>query len=117
MGKEMLGLARLLNEAPEHDPNRFGPAKSFQFGMPGVAPGVAQGAQLYLMNIAHSIASQCRATNTGLRSVMPQARSRSKSVSDVASMAAHPSWRQQEWEILLADTAKTLGLQQKLVQS
>lgn len=94
--REMQGLARLLNEAPEHDPSRFGPAKSARSSVPGVAPSVAQSAQLYLMNIAQSIAPHC-----GWSQV---------------TQLAQPRWKQQEWEILLTDTARTLGLSQHVVR-
>lgn len=89
--REMQALARLLNEAPAHDPSRFGPGKSSRSWVPGVAPSVAQSAQLYLMNIAQSIAPHC-------------------------GEAAAPRWRDQEWDTLLTDTARTLGLSKAVVQ-
>ena len=59
--REMQSLARILNEAPE-DPtvsSRFPTKRGL---LTGVAPSVAQSAQLYLMNIAQSIAPFCNST-------------------------------------------------------
>lgn len=121
--REMQGLARVLNEAPEHDPNRFGPAtrRSLVPGAPGVAPSVAQSAQLYLMNIAQSIAPHCSWSPAG---VMPKTIvdgpiiGRQRAFSDGTPAAVtRPRWRYDEWETLLTDTAKTLGLTRNVVQS
>eukprot|EP00439_Symbiodinium_sp_Y106_P020314 s1978_g2.t1 len=60
----MQALSRILNEAPDQDPNRFVPGGRPQ--VPGVAPSVAQSAQLYLMNIAQSIAPYCNWSLNGL---------------------------------------------------
>jgi len=94
---EMQNLARLLNEAPEADPAQFGPATTSRHVLPGVAPSVAHSAQLYLMNIAQSIAPHYRAKSL-------QGRARSPRLGE-------------EWETLLVDTAKTLGLPRDAVGS
>jgi len=122
--QEMQGLARLLNEAPsEHDPSRFGPAKSARSLVPGVAPSVAQSAHLYLMSVAQSIAEHCGPGFAGVRGGAVW-RPETSTEHEEASAAAAPGqqqqqpplWRQQEWETLLTDTARTLGLQRSLVQ-
>eukprot|EP00927_Polykrikos_kofoidii_P051828 TRINITY_DN45614_c0_g1_i1.p1 TRINITY_DN45614_c0_g1~~TRINITY_DN45614_c0_g1_i1.p1 ORF type:complete len:608 (-),score=104.45 TRINITY_DN45614_c0_g1_i1:68-1891(-) len=99
--REMHELARMLNEAPEHDPSRFGPVKSSRSSVPGVAPSVAQSAQLYLANIAQSIAPHfgSRATHGGV------------------AFSGPPRRRQAEWETLLVDSARTLGLPRSVVQA
>lgn len=86
---EMQRLATLLNEAPESDPSRFGPAKTRSL-MAGVAPSVTRSAQLYLMNIAQSIAPHGGAAS---------------------------SRRGPLWDILLTDSARALGLSRHVVQS
>lgn len=111
--REMQALARLLNEAPDHDPSRFGPAKSARSPVPGVAPSVAQSAQLYLMNIAQCIAPH---SEWNTRSV-PRGGGRPRSLSEGESVATPVRWRQQEWDTLLIDTARTLGLSRSVVQS
>jgi len=95
---EMQNLARLLNEAPEADPAQFGPATTSRHVLPGVAPSVAHSAQLYLMNIAQSIAPHYRA-----KSLQGRARS--------------PRLGGDEWDTLLVDTARTLGLPRDAVGS
>mmetsp|Transcript_101336 Transcript_101336/g.180114 ORF Transcript_101336/g.180114 Transcript_101336/m.180114 type:complete len:533 (-) Transcript_101336:112-1710(-) len=105
--REMQGLARVLNEAPEHDPSRWGPATRRSL-VPGVAPSVAQSAQLYLMNIAQSIAPHCSWSAGGIVPRRPQG--------DTVSQA-RPRWQAEEWETLLTDTARTLGLSKNVVQS
>eukprot|EP00435_Cladocopium_sp_Y103_P054454 s1854_g17.t1 len=99
--REMQSLARILNEAPE-DPSRSS-KRSGCHGMgmgPNVAPSVAQSAQLYLMNIAQSIAAYCNfvspATPRGRRTL---------------------DTRGKEWETLLTDTARTLGLSRAVVHA
>lgn len=92
--REMQNLAARLNLAPEKrsDPAAFGPAKSTsRFTVPGVAPSVAQSAQVYILNIAQAIAPYFVAG---------------------ASEAGMPDapWRQEDWESLVSDTARTLGL-------
>jgi len=105
--REMQGLARLLNEAPEHDPSRFGPAKSAQRALvPGVAPSVAQSAQMYLVNIAQSVAQHCGGRLRQLAAEHGEA----------SPVAALLRWRPQEWETLLVDTSRTLGLSRAVVQ-
>jgi serine/threonine protein kinase len=89
---EMQRLATLMNEAPDHDPSRFGPAKTRSL-MAGVAPSVTRSAQLYLMNIAQSIAPH-----------------------HGASAASHPR-RSQHWDLLLMDSARSLGLSTGAVQT
>jgi len=112
---EMQELARLLNEAPEHDPSRFGPAKSSRPAVPGVAPSAAQSAQLYLANIAQSIVPY-----HGSGGLPRGSRSRSLSDGDSASRAtaAPGSLRpgHAEWETLITDAARTLGLPRNVVQ-
>merc|ERR1712129_276308 len=94
---EMLNLARLLNEAPAADPAQFGPATTSRHKLPGVAPSVAHSAQMYLMNIAQSIAPHYRAKSL-------RGRTRSLCLGE-------------EWETLLVDTARTLGLPRDAVGS
>mmetsp|Transcript_88184 Transcript_88184/g.175105 ORF Transcript_88184/g.175105 Transcript_88184/m.175105 type:complete len:629 (+) Transcript_88184:180-2066(+) len=94
---EMQNLARLLNEAPEADPAQFGPATTSRHALPGVAPSVAHSAQVYIMNIAQSIAPHYRATSH-------RGRARSPCLGE-------------EWETLLVDTARTLGLPRDAVGS
>lgn len=118
--REMQGLSRLLNEAPEHDPTHFGPAGN-RAQVPGVAPAVAQSAQSYLMNIAQSVAPLCSSMDTAAQLYAGDgsdvgARARSWSDSEATTMGVQPRWRQQEWEILLTDTARTLGLPQTVVR-
>eukprot|EP00930_Biecheleria_cincta_P018325 TRINITY_DN14314_c0_g2_i1.p1 TRINITY_DN14314_c0_g2~~TRINITY_DN14314_c0_g2_i1.p1 ORF type:complete len:361 (-),score=64.51 TRINITY_DN14314_c0_g2_i1:186-1268(-) len=120
--REMMGLARVLNEAPEHDPNRFGPGtrRSLVPGAPGVAPSVAQSAQLYLMNIAQSIAPHCIWSPAGVtpKTIIDGPFGRQRAFSDgTAATVTRPRWRYDEWETLLTDTAKTLGLARNVVQS
>ena len=100
--REMQSLARILNEAPE-DPSRLvsstrraGPSSSL--GPGGVAPSVAQSAQLYLMNIAQSIAPHWKSytSQTPRRTL---------------------DTRGKEWETLLTDTARTLGLSRQVVHA
>eukprot|EP00933_Yihiella_yeosuensis_P049656 TRINITY_DN4682_c0_g1_i2.p1 TRINITY_DN4682_c0_g1~~TRINITY_DN4682_c0_g1_i2.p1 ORF type:complete len:541 (+),score=80.14 TRINITY_DN4682_c0_g1_i2:98-1720(+) len=121
--KEMQSLARLMNEAPEHDPSRFGPHTRRSL-VPGVAPSVAQSSQLYLMNIAQSIAPYCCVAPTGGVIPAPAASShdhsptRPRAMSDTVSQpAGRPRWRQEQWEIMLTDTARTLGLSRFVVQN
>mmetsp|Transcript_47947 Transcript_47947/g.152993 ORF Transcript_47947/g.152993 Transcript_47947/m.152993 type:complete len:133 (+) Transcript_47947:824-1222(+) len=106
----MQELARLLNEAPEHDPAHFGPAKAGRSAVPGVAPSVAQSAQLYLMNIAQSILPHWGAGSGA------SAGGRARSFSDGEVLRGRPRWREQEWETLLTDTARTLGLPKAVVR-
>lgn len=116
--QEMQALARLLNEAPsEHDPSRFGPAKSARPLAPGVAPSVAQSAQLYLMNIAQSIApywgsAASRLAGGGGGGTAP----RPAAGEDGEAALIQSPWLRQEWETLLTDTSRTLGLQRSVVQ-
>jgi hypothetical protein len=103
---EMQELARHINEAPDHDPSRFfGPAKSSRSEVNGLAPSVAQSAQVYLANIAQTIAPYHR-------NAAPAGRARS--LSDGAQVGKPAGW-QFEWETLLIDTARTLGLPRHLV--
>jgi serine/threonine protein kinase len=88
---EMQELARLLNETPEQDPSRFGPGKSSRYAVPGIAPTIVQSAQLYLANIAEAIAPHC-----GSGEVFEQ--------------------RALEWDTVLLDSARTLGLPRDVVQ-
>ena len=96
--KEMQGLARLLNEAPEDSNRLVSSSKRGPLSVPNVAPSVAQSAQLYLMNIAQSIAPYCNfgATPRGRRTL---------------------DTRGKEWETLLIDTARTLGLPRPVVHA
>lgn len=96
--REMQSLARILNEAPE-DPSRFVSSKRSGMG-PNVAPSVAQSAQLYLMNIAQSITAYCNFVNP--------ATPRGRRTLDT---------RGKEWETLLTDTARTLGLSRAVVHA
>mmetsp|Transcript_87236 Transcript_87236/g.187072 ORF Transcript_87236/g.187072 Transcript_87236/m.187072 type:complete len:583 (-) Transcript_87236:9-1757(-) len=100
---EMQEMARMLNEAPEHDPSRFGPAKGGRAVVPGVVPSVAQSAQLYLMNIAQSIAPHCGAGGGVHNGPM---------LGDFEAVMSQP-----EWDTLLTDTARTLGLSRAVVQA
>jgi len=110
--REMQSLARLLNEAPGHDPAHFGPAMGARSSVPGVAPSVAQSAQLYLVNIAQSVAPHCG--RGGLACTGAGGHSRSLSDGEVS---AGPRWREQAWDTLLVDTARTLGLPRAVVRS
>mmetsp|Transcript_73 Transcript_73/g.188 ORF Transcript_73/g.188 Transcript_73/m.188 type:complete len:554 (-) Transcript_73:82-1743(-) len=96
--REMQGLARFLNEAADSDPGCFGPAKNANNLLPGMAPCVAQNAQLYLLNIAQAIAPYWGVA-----------------VSSEAQ-PSHPHRRRREWQTLLTDTARALGLPQAVVQ-
>lgn len=110
--REMQALARLMNEAPEHDPNHFGPGKKSLSLVPGVAPSVAQSSQIYLMNIAQSIAPHC-----GPSGILPPAGGwRSNFGGDAEASSAGHRWREREVDTLLADTARTLGLSRSVVQ-
>mmetsp|Transcript_49395 Transcript_49395/g.155382 ORF Transcript_49395/g.155382 Transcript_49395/m.155382 type:complete len:540 (+) Transcript_49395:114-1733(+) len=104
---EMQDLACQLNEAPGHDPAHFGPLKSARSAVPGVAPSVAQSAQLYLMTIAQSIAPHCGGSLRG---------GRARSLSEGEVLAATRR-REEAWETLLADTARTLGLPRPVVRN
>mmetsp|Transcript_46982 Transcript_46982/g.102239 ORF Transcript_46982/g.102239 Transcript_46982/m.102239 type:complete len:528 (-) Transcript_46982:7-1590(-) len=107
--REMQELARLLNEAPEHDPNRLGPVKSTRSLVAGIAPSVAQSAQLYLRCIAESIAPHCS---------RPPRRSSSddERTGSVLPHVLHGYRQRPEWESLLVDTARTLGLPRAVVE-
>lgn len=109
--REMHGLACMLNEAPGHDPAHFGPLKSARSPVPGVAPSVAQSAQLYLVTIAQSIAPHC-----GGGGPWRSGAGRARSLSDGEVLSAAPRWRDEAWETLLVDTARTLGLPQSVVR-
>ena len=50
--REMQSLAKSINDAPEHDPSRFGLMEGGRLLVPGVASSFAQCAQIYLMNIS-----------------------------------------------------------------
>lgn len=97
--REMQGLARFLNEAADSDPSCYGPAKSAHSLIPGMAPVVAQSAQLYLLNIAQAIFPYWGAA-----------------VSAEAGQGPHPHRRRREWQTLLTDTSRALGLPQAVVQ-
>lgn len=110
--REMQELARVLNEAPEqhHEWGRLGgPSRTARSTVPGV---VAQSSQMYLANIAQSVAPHC-----GPSGVLPRG-ARSRTTSDV-SEAPHPqlSMHPVEYETLLVDSARTLGLSREVVQS
>lgn len=106
--REMQELARLVNEAQEHDPSRFGPGKVLKSNVPGVAPSVAHSAQIYLANIAQSVAPYFGPRVGG--AVAP---------GHGAAVAASgpPRRRQAEWETLLVDSARTYGLPKAVVQA
>lgn len=110
--QEMLELQRILNEASDgHDPGgRFGPqaAKSAR-AVPGVAPSVARNAQLYLDNIAQSVAPFCSFFGPSAPGAQ---RARSRSDGDAV---VRQRWGTQEWEALVVDTARTLGLPKRWV--
>lgn len=118
---EMQDLARLLNEAPGHDPAHFGPATASRLTLPGVAPSVAESAQLYLVNIAQSIAPHCGAAGRAPSKAAAAGRGRSSSLEASTRSSGVPSawprWREQEWETVLADTARTLGLPRSAVRA
>ncbi|CAE7815420.1 MKK3 [Symbiodinium sp. CCMP2592] len=107
--REMQALSRILNEAPDQDPNRFVPGGRPQ--VPGVAPSVAQSAQLYLMNIAQSIAPYC---NWSLNGLTPRTGMDGTSTRRDASARRRGS---ASWETLLADSARALGLPRQTVLS
>lgn len=115
--REMQGLARLLNEAPEYDPSIYRPAKTGRSAVPGVAPSVAQSAQLYLVNIAQAIAPHCRSGGAVHPAPGRGGIPRYRSSSDIESVRSLYHWHPQEWETLLVDTARTLGLSQTVVQN
>lgn len=105
--REVQAMARLLNEAPEPDPVSFGPAKSARALVPGMAPSVAQSAQLYLGNIAQAIAP-----HRGPAGPLPAGLTGGALGEELSGAAAGPAeagW-QQNWEGLVADTARTLGM-------
>lgn len=104
--REMQELARTINEAPEQLPSRLGPARN-RNAMPGVGPSIAQSAQLYVSNIAQSIVLHHGP-------VGPRQGYRPRYAGDADAMA--PRWGHAEWDTLVLDTARTLGLQQKVVQ-
>lgn len=107
--REMQALSRILNEAPDHEPNRFVPGGRPQ--VPGVAPSVAQSAQLYLMNLAQSIAPYC---NWSLNGLTPRTGMDGTSTRRDASARRRGS---AAWETLLADSARALGLPRQTVLS
>mmetsp|Transcript_26993 Transcript_26993/g.77446 ORF Transcript_26993/g.77446 Transcript_26993/m.77446 type:complete len:552 (+) Transcript_26993:165-1820(+) len=114
--REMQGLACLPNEAPGHDPAHFGgPLKSARSPVPGVAPSVAQSAQLYLLTIAQSIAPHCGGGIPGRVGGGNGAGGRARSLSD-GEVLTGPRWRDQAWDTLLVDTARTLGLPRLVVR-
>lgn len=111
--RDMQELARLLNETPGRDPSVFGPAKNSFSQLPGVAPSVAQRSQLYVANIAQSVVSYCGPPPW--RSHGVAGRSRSMSESEVG-LRSNSQAQRQEWETLVRDTARTLGLPVAVVQ-
>eukprot|EP00913_Durusdinium_trenchii_P031126 g29147.t2 len=104
--REMQNLARMLNEAPD-DFSRGGTRVERLERRPlltGVAPSVAQSAQLYLMNIAQSIAPFAHSTPRESRA-------------NLRGRALEALRGTREWETLLCDTARTLGLARALVHA
>jgi len=119
--QEMQGLARILNEAPaDQEPGRrFGPPGPARSLVPGVAPSVAQSSQLYLVTIAQAIAPhwhQYRPQRAG-RVGLTRTSAPSFDETEDPSSWLTPERRREEWEILITDTARTLGLQRSIVQS
>lgn len=106
---DMQELARVLNETPEHDPSCFGPAKKSWGKLPGVAPSVAQRSHMYVANIAQSVGSHC--APPPWRSGAALGRERSKSEPEMPYRG-----QRQEWDTLVTDTARTLGLPVTVVQ-
>lgn len=107
--RDMQELARVLNETPEHDPSCFGPAKKSWGKLPGVAPSVAQRSHMYVANIAHSVGTYC--SPPPWRASVALGRERSKSESEMPQRV-----QRQEWDTLVTDTARTLGLPTAVVQ-
>eukprot|EP00929_Paragymnodinium_shiwhaense_P054949 TRINITY_DN27549_c0_g1_i1.p1 TRINITY_DN27549_c0_g1~~TRINITY_DN27549_c0_g1_i1.p1 ORF type:complete len:576 (+),score=102.23 TRINITY_DN27549_c0_g1_i1:123-1850(+) len=96
--REMQELARLLNEAPDADPRSPGG---------GLAPSVAQSAQAYLATIAHAIAPHMGHS--------PRRRAGSEGEAHVPQPP--PAWGPKEWDTLILDSARTLGLPKAVVES
>lgn len=121
---EMQELARLLDEASEHDRGFGAPGakrESSSAHRGSLAPSVERSAQLYLDNIAQSVAPYYGPTGAPQPNVGSRARSQSDGDAERGSWGghghAHSRWGSPEWEVLLDDSARTLGLPRHTVQA
>jgi len=110
--REMQDLAQHINEAPpeEREGGRRGPPRSRTM-VPGVAPSVAQSAKLYLANIVEAC-TPCLRQGANVKDG-PRESSRSRG----RGQSQDGDWGQLEWETLVIDTARTLGLPYGAIQS